>query len=369
MAADLSEAITASIHSAQQNATALRIEGHGSKQHWFDAAISTDEPASAIALDVSGHAGVLDYQPEELVVTARAGTSLQNIKDLLASSGQMLACDPPLYGTGSGDNRTGTVGGAVASGFSGPGRPWCGAIRDAVLGVEMINGQGDYLRFGGQVMKNVAGYDVSRLQAGAWGSLGVLMTISMRAHPQWEEQQTLALQLDFARAQHFCQQIGLRNLPIVGTLWQRGMLYLRLAGNAQGVAAARAGLGGDSMGEDVAASLWRNLRDHRLAFFKQAMTPQGKLWRLVVPVAAPGLSSEDEQNLLVEWGGGLRWLYSDDDQAVRRYAQKAGGWCWQLGGAMPVASAQAQQFQRLSAAFDPNGVFACPVSMAIADAD
>ena len=244
MAGDLSAEIIERVKDAYASEQSLLVAGHGSKTPWLP---EIQQQAGAV-LDVTGHSGIQAYQPEELVITARAGTSLDEINQTLAAQGQMLACDPPQFkSAGPEANTVGTLGGVVACGMSGPSRPWSGAVRDAILGVELVNGKGEYLKFGGQVMKNVAGYDVSRLQAGAWGNLGVLASISIRVHPSWQDQCTLVFPMSAEQAQKKCLFLAQQNLPLQGTCWRDGLLSLRLAGHSSGVAGAKLALGGEAM--------------------------------------------------------------------------------------------------------------------------
>jgi glycolate oxidase FAD binding subunit len=260
------------------------------------------------------------------------------------------------------------LGGVVATGLSGPGRPWSGAVRDAILGVELVNGKGEYLKFGGQVMKNVAGYDVSRLQAGAWGNLGVLASISIRVHPVWQDQCTLVFQMSAEQAQQKCLRLAQQNLPLQGSCWQDGVLSLRLGGHASGVAGAKLALSGEVLQGGIDLEYWANLRDHKADFFQQQLSSQmpgaKKIWRLVVPSAAPlpgsWLNADD---LLIEWGGGLRWLRHDDDAAVVAYAKSVGGWCWAKGELMPIDPVQGRYMSELKRAFDPKNIFLSPMAL------
>lgn len=364
------------IRSAAADKQRLLIQGHSSKRSWMAPARGDD------VLDLTAHQGILQYQPEELVLTARAGTPIIEIEQTLAAQRQMLASEPPcLAGNPA---RSGTLGGAVASGLSGPGRPWLGAVRDGVLGVELINGKGEYLRFGGQVMKNVAGYDVSRLQAGAWGCLGVMSVISMRVQPWPETQCTLSAAMTAQAATALCAELGRRNLPITGSCWYLGVLYLRLAGNDSGVAAGIAALAAMGLARTEAVpSLWQQLKNHEHRFFYRNENPHGDagegenrsgdadatrgstLWRVITPPAAPQpeFLANPDQDLLMLWGGGLRWLYHHDAQAVKHYSQQVGGWCWALGDSIPVDPVSRRIMDQLGLAFDPDGVFAHPLDL------
>ncbi|MEL0048739.1 MAG: glycolate oxidase subunit GlcE [Gammaproteobacteria bacterium] len=371
MALDATPDLIDQIKAAGQGNRKLLIQGHSSKRGWLASSRGDD------VLDLTSHQGVLQYQPEELVITARAGTPLALIEETLADCGQMLASEPPCLGANT--SGAGTLGGAVSSGLSGPGRPWLGAIRDAVLGVELINGAGEYLRFGGQVMKNVAGYDVSRLQAGAWGCLGVMSVISLRVQPLAEQEWTLSGAMAADAAIDLCADLGRRNLPINGNCWYQGVLYLRLSGNASGVAAACESLSASGLSRtDETPDLWRQLKNHEHRYFHRGAAPKdeskaepsvgsrAKLWRVITPPAAPlpSFLNAPETDLLTLWNGGLRWLYHDQDDAVRAYSHAVGGWCWALGEVMPMEAAQRRVIEHLMAAFDSSGVFANPLGLA-----
>ena len=360
MAGDLSAEIIERVKDAYASEQSLLVAGHGSKTPWLP---EIQQQASAV-LDVTGHSGIQAYQPEELVITARAGTSLDEINQTLAAQGQMLACDPPQFkSAGPEANTVGTLGGVVACGMSGPSRPWSGAVRDAILGVELVNGKGEYLKFGGQVMKNVAGYDVSRLQAGAWGNLGVLASISIRVHPSWQDQCTLVFPMSAEQAQKKCLFLAQQNLPLQGTCWRDGLLSLRLAGHSGGVAGAKLALGGEAMPSSAGEEFWAGLRDHNADFFHSTDSSK-RIWRVVVPSASalPGdwLHLDD---LLIEWGGGLRWLRHDDAEAVHAYAKSVGGWCWAKGEQMPIDVVQSRYMNELKRAFDPQSIFLSPMSL------
>ena len=361
MSADQNRLLIEQIRTAGENQRRLTIQGHASKSSWLPAA------SSDIVLALGEHSGILQYEPEELVITARGGTSLSEINAVLAEHQQQLSCEPPQL---AGDN--GTLGGAVACGLSGPGRPWLGAIRDAVLGVELINGVGEYLKFGGQVMKNVAGYDVSRLQSGGWGSLGVMSVVSLRVQPAFAEECTVGASLSVDQSLSLCAQLGQRNLPITASCWHGGEFCLRLAGNQSGVAAACLALANQGLHQRQSGTgLWQQLRDHQHPFFTQSDTEAGprRLWRVVTPPASPmpDFLTNPNDDALVMWGGGLRWLYHDDGAAVHAYSKAVGGWCWAIGESIPIDRMQAQIMGQLVKAFDPRGVFASPLGLAAGD--
>lgn len=306
-------------------------------------------PVRGRPLKLAGHAGIVDYQPSELVLTARAGTRLVELEHALAETGQMLPFEPPRFGDAA------TLGGAVALGASGPRRPWTGAVRDFVLGVRVINGRGELLRFGGQVMKNVAGYDAARLMVGARGTLGVLTEVSLKVLPRPESERTFCLQLDGYCALRKFIEWGRTSLPLSAAAWESdgGSLKVRLSGAERAVQAAARRVGGE---EDTAGeAYWQSVRDLQHPLL-QADAPQ--LWRLVVPPAAP-LPETPHNAILLDWGGAQRWLQSGfDAEYVHAMAAKNGGHAAPVRGGVPsLPSVQRELHRRLKQAFDPAGVF------------
>ncbi len=290
------------------------------------------------ALPVAEHAGVIDYRPEELVLTARCGTALKDVNALLQQHRQHLPFEPPLLGGG------GTLGGAVATGWSGPGRPWRGSVRDAVLGVEMINGFGQRLRFGGQVMKNVAGYDLSRLQVGAWGSLGVLLSVSVRLAPQPYAEKNCRLECMAGDALDWMRTWARTFAPISGTWHQDGVLNVRLSGPERAVGAAAECIGGE-ISSDVRG--WAELRNRALPCFQESPADAAKLWRIDCAPAA----QLPPKPCLIEWAGARRWWRTDlPPDAVHAYAAQAGGVAVRAGAAPNFNNPAAA---RLKQAFDP----------------
>ena len=344
--ADLSDALIASVQAALAAGEPLAIRGAGTKDFYGEAA--TGRP-----LAVAGHRGVVSYEPSELVLTARAGTPLAEIEDLLAAHGQMLACEPPHFGPGA------TIGGAVACGLSGPRRPYAGALRDFVLGVRLVNGRGELGRFGGEVMKNVAGYDVSRLVTGALGTLGLILDVSLKVLPAPEREATRAFELAPGRALERFNELAGRPVPLAGAAWQDGLARVRLAGSEAGVAAALEALGGDEPPAAEAAAWWSDLREQRLPFFARA----GTLWRLAVRPAAPPLDLPGDA--LLDWGGGQRWLRTEAGaEPVRAAAAAAGGHATAFRDPPagvpvfhPLPAALLALHRRVKAALDPTGLF------------
>jgi glycolate oxidase FAD binding subunit len=324
----------------------LRIRGGGSKDFYGQAL--QGEP-----LDARAHAGVLAYEPTELVITARCGTPLADIEAELARQGQMFAFEPPHFGPAA------TLGGAVAAGLSGPRRASAGALRDFVLGVKILDGRGEVLGFGGQVMKNVAGYDVSRLMAGSLGTLGLILEVSLKTQPLPATELTLLLEMPEARAVESLNQWAGRPLPVSATAWNDGELAVRLSGAVAAVNAAAEKLGGERMEAARALSYWRGIREHSDAFFKSDLP----LWRLSVPSNTPPLDLPGEQ--LIEWNGALRWLSSNaEPHTIRERAARAGGHATLFRGGdksagvfHPLSAPLLGIHRRLKQTFDPRGVF------------
>ena len=245
-------------------------------------------------LDVTDHTGVVSYEPSELVITARAGTKINQIQALLAENKQMLGFEPPFC------NANSTLGGVVAAGLSGPRRPYAGAVRDFILGVKMINGSAEVLSFGGQVMKNVAGFDHSRLMAGSLGTLGLLLEISLRVIPVPEVEKTITLeQGDPNKAIEFFNRLAAKPYPITATAWYQGQSHLRLSGTEYGVVAATGQIGWDT--DIVNDQFWSDLKDHELPSLRAAEV----LYRVSLPAAAEALAGEAEQVIIVEWCAAL----------------------------------------------------------------
>ncbi|MDO8299811.1 glycolate oxidase subunit GlcE [Lacisediminimonas sp.] len=324
----------------------LQIRGGGSKD-WYG-----QVPAGEV-LDTRAWSGIVDYDPTELVVTARCGTPLAELEAVLAAQNQMLAFEPPHFGAGA------TVGGMVAAGLSGPRRQAVGAVRDFVLGATIMDGRGQLLRFGGRVMKNVAGYDVSRLMAGAMGSLGLILEVSLKVLPRPFIETTIRLDAGQAGAIRSLNQWGGQPLPISASMWHGERLLVRLAGARSAVHAAQGMMGG-AVVED-AGMLWQQIREQQHPFF--TAQPETPCWRLSVPSVTDTLALPGEQ--MIEWGGALRWLRTDADAAsVRQAAAAAGGHATLFRGGdkedgvfHPLAPAVAAIQRKLKQGFDPDAIF------------
>lgn len=334
------------IRAAAAAKQALRIRGGGSKD-FFGRAPCGD------VLDTRGHAGIVAYDASELVLTVKSGTRLAEVEATLAASGQMLAFEPPHFGEGA------TIGGCVAAGLSGPRRLQAGSVRDFVLGVSLLDGRGELLRFGGQVMKNVAGFDTFRLQAGALGTLGLLLEISFKVLPRPDTETTLVFDCSAADAITTMNRHAGQPLPVSGACHLDGRLRLRLSGNDAAVRAAALQLGGTV--DPDGAAFWQQLREQRLPFFEGGLP----LWRLAVaPTSAPFSSLGSAPGAeLIDWGGAQRWLRSTAaPKAIRAAARAAGGHATAFRQAprdevfeRPAPALMALH-RRLKQSFDPDGV-------------
>jgi glycolate oxidase FAD binding subunit len=327
----------------------LAIRGGGTKVFYGGA-------AAGDALDTGTLTGVVDYAPTELVISARAGTPLAAVEAQMRAEGQMLAFEPPRFAPG------GTLGGAVATGLSGPRRPWSGAVRDFVLGVRVIDGTGEDLRFGGRVMKNVAGFDVARLMTGSLGTLGVIAEVSLKCLPLPHAETTRVLDLNAADAIRRVNEWGGKPLPLSATCHADGRLWVRLSGAVPAVGAAGRTIGGAECA--AGSEPWMAIRDHTHAFFAAARQHGAPLWRLSVKSTAPFVDLGGAQ--LIEWGGALRWLAADDrtePARLREWAAAEGGHATLFRGGDRAAGAfqlpgptVMTLHRRLKAAFDPHGI-------------
>ena len=390
--------LTDRVRAAAASGTPLRIRGGGSKDFY-------GQSLQGEVLDTTVLTGIVSYEPSELVVTARAGTPLRELEAVLAEQGQCLPFEPPHFafqrehcqgiGNATGSSLTGgvmteatgdatghaTVGGMVAAGLSGPARASVGGVRDYMLGVQLLNGRAEHLTFGGQVMKNVAGYDVSRLMAGSMGTLGFITEVSLKVLPIAPAEATLAFEMDQAKALAQLHRWGGQPLPLNASCWvhddaaAQDLLYVRLRGAIAAVESATKTMaqqaGGKRMDNAVAAPDWQACRDLRLPFFTNPPQPGMALWRLSVAQTAPVLNLPWPQ--LVEWHGGLRWLWAPLEAAasVREAATRAGGNATVFVSSYAYSTRATAQFdafsalnspldaihRRLKAEFDPVGIF------------
>jgi glycolate oxidase FAD binding subunit len=346
---DIGAALLQQVTDALQDGTPLDIVGGGTKS--FLGRIGHE-----MQIDVSSHRGIVDHDPRELVLTARGGTTLQVIETALTEANQMLAFEPPHFGSSA------TLGGTIACGLSGPRRPYSGSARDFVLGCKLLNGRGEILVFGGQVMKNVAGYDVSRLMAGAFGTLGIMLEISLKVLPRHPASITVARECSPADA--ITSMCGLlsKPYPVDGACYHGEKSYVRISGSAQAVKEARNKLPGDIV--DDAERFWHALREHELPFFGSPIHKgKARLYRIMVKPATPPLNIDG--SWLLDWGGAQRWLYSDEEIAsIRHRVETAGGYVTVFHDDdrneetfQPLSAPLLTIHRRLKSSFDPKNIF------------
>ena len=346
MEQDITRALQDQVKEAFTHRLGLEVRG-GNSKHF----LSGNKSEHLVPLEVSGHSGVIKYEPRELVLTARTGTSLSELEETLSQSGQMLPFEPPHFGAGA------TLGGTIACNLSGPRRAYAGAARDFVLGTRIINGKGEVLRFGGEVMKNVAGYDVSRLMAGAMGTLGVLLEVSIKVLPRAAATATIVHSCDPEQALNKMNTWAGKAYPITASCYCDGKLYLRLEGSRSSVDSATQQLGGELNSDGD--NFWHDVREHRHEFFNNENT----LWRLSVKPTAPLF--DDTRPWMFEWNGAQRWTTGAVDAAkTRDYAAAWGGHAVQYRRAdssidvfHPLPPGLKSIHERLKLAFDPKRIF------------
>ena len=336
---DLKAAITSQVQEAYQNQQALQIQAGGTK-HFYGRKIEGE------SLAMLKHTGIVEYEPSELFITANSGTSLNEIEHTVAQQNQMLPFEPPHFGSSA------TLGGMVAAGLSGPRRATLGAVRDCILGTDIINGKGDYLQFGGRVMKNVAGYDVSRLMCGALGTLGVLMSITLRLTPKPPCEQTIAISLNANEAIQKMNQWANSAMPISATFYAGNDLYSRLSGSLSTIQACVEIIGGDPV--DWNDVFWKNIKEHAHEFFLTDLP----LWRISVPPNTSPLNISG--SYVMEWNGALRWYATEANaNEIRSEVEHAGGHACLFRSNdsqqifHPLAPASLNIHRKLKQAFDP----------------
>jgi glycolate dehydrogenase FAD-binding subunit len=343
-------ALAEQIRAAAAERTTLRVRAGGSKDFYGNA-------PRGVPLDPRALRGIVSYEPAELALAARAGTPLAEIESTLAAHGQMLSFEPPHFGPDA------TIGGTVACGLAGPRRAAAGfaygGVRDFVLGAQLLDGRAQLLRFGGLVMKNVAGYDVARLLTGSLGALGVITEVSLKVVPRPAAEQTLRFAMEETTALTQLNRWGGQPLPVSASAWQAGLLYLRLSGSEAALSAAVRSLGGERLDPSAAQQLWLGIREQTHPFFAAGLP----LWRLSVPSTAAPLGDSEAQ--LIEWGGALRWLRSARPAAeLRAQARQLGGHATLFRAAgperevfTPLSGPLLAIHRRLRAQFDPDGLF------------
>lgn len=339
---DATQALVEQVREATARRTALRIVGGGTKQFY-------GRPVQGTALETRAHCGILRHDPAELVLTARSGTPLADIEAALASKAQRLPFEPPHFGPGA------TLGGTVAAALAGPARAWAGPVRDFVLGARVLTGDGRVLRFGGEVMKNVAGYDVARLLAGSLGILGVLLDVSLKVLPLPPGERTLVVEADEATALARLASLARSPLPLTAGSWFDGRIYLRFEGSAATLDEVQRRVGGAGLGD--ARDLWTSIREQTHPFF--AGPPS--LWRCTVPPLAPALPLDGAP--LIEWNGRQRWYRGEHGAAIRDATATAGGHVTHFRHAAdagdvfaPLSPALLRLHRALKREFDPAGI-------------
>jgi len=313
---DLSDELVSQVQTAYQNRQAMAIQGNGSKSF-------LTHPLAGQPLSTAFHQGIVNYLPSELTITVRSGTLLADLKQVLAENGQMLAFEPPQF------SENATIGGTIATGLSGPSRPFTGSARDFVLGCKIINGRGELMQFGGEVMKNVAGYDLSRLVTGSYGTLGIILEVSLKLLPLPSREQSISFSLSLNQFAHQVQRFLLSGYPVTAASYLDGQSYIRLAGSEKGVASSYQEISQllsqqKLQPQEINNSFWSELNEQQLSFFEQSQP----LWRLSLPGKAENFERyvNDEDKQLIDWGGALRWFYSNQSaDKIRSYAQSLGG--------------------------------------------
>ncbi len=346
---DLSQKLQQQVAEALAQQSPLFIHGGKSKLFYGN-------PVQGKELDVSAHSGVIAYEPSELYITVRAGTRLCELEELLTANRQMLPFEPPRY------TPEATIGGAIAAGIAGPRRAYSGAVRDAILGVQIINGDAEIVNYGGQVMKNVAGYDLSRLMVRSQGTLGVILNVSLRLLPKPETDLTLAFEAELDEALDYFKALRLRQLPVSATLWHKDMAYIRLSASDTVLQNARKQITADELADTD--TFWQGIRDQQHEFFQQDHKP---LWRFSLPPVSDKFTRIAQMNneLLVEWGGAQRWVRSNAPvNIIQSIANSRKGYATLFRGELPGVShfpplpaALLSLHKRLKNEMDPKGIF------------
>jgi glycolate oxidase FAD binding subunit len=340
---DFIRTLCTSIQQANSSKQSLQLSAGGSKSFYGNQIF-------APPLDVSANIGIVDYEPSELYISARNGTLLSEIESTLEASNQMLPFEPPHFTSQA------TLGGTVACGLSGPRRAYANSMRDCILGTNIVNGKGEYLQFGGNVMKNVAGYDVSRLMCGAFGTLGILTQISLKVIPKPQSEITIAIEVNQNEALETMNAWMQTQLPISATYFNNDVLYVRIAGLEKTTKKVHENIGGERFQDSD--TFWKNIKDHQADFFQTDLP----IWRVIIPSNTPVLSISGESCL--EWNGGLRWIKSSEDaQHIINQCQTANGHATlfkaktKANDCLPSISPKLQNLHlNLKSSFDPNHI-------------
>ncbi len=336
--------IAGQVRSAMAAGQTLAIQGAGSKS-FYGHAISTD---SSLALQP--YRGIISYEPSELVITVAAGTPISEVESALHEQKQHLPFEPPVF------NASATIGGMIAAGLSGPARPWAGPVRDYVLGIRCINGRGEILRFGGQVIKNVAGYDISRLLTGSLGTLAVILDVSIKVLPKPEKELSLVADMDQQSAEQFLREWSAKSIPLSGVSYYQQQLRLRLSGYAAAVSETAKKMG---LGQENNLDYWQALRHQTHEFFNQ----QKPLWRISIPPMLRSFAFADDD--LIDWAGGLHWVTTSiaADELRKQVSDLGGHACLYYANDdatprfHPLSAVNLQLHQRIKQALDPAGIF------------
>lgn len=339
---DLTESLQEQVHAAIAQAAPVRIVGGGTKEFY-------GAPALGAPLVVTGHTGIVTYEPAELVVTVRAGTRLATLEEVLGAHGQMLGCEPPHFGSAA------TVGGMIATGLSGPRRPYAGSVRDYVLGLRCLTGDGAVQSFGGRVIKNVAGFDIGRAMVGALGTLGVILEVTLKVVPMPELERTVCIDPAGADPIEIMSALSMQH-GLSACCLAEGLVYARFSGVERSVLEAVARNGGRLHRDGD--RFWAELREHRLPFFED-LRP---LWRLSLAGTAPPLPVPGAW--ILDWGGAQRWLKTERPATlVRAQTASHGGHATAFRGHAegvpvfhPLEAPLQRLHDRLKAAFDPRGI-------------
>ena len=327
---DDSERLIETVKRSAAQKRQLNVVGHGSKAfRGFE--------RSGDVLCTADHQGIEDYRPDELVVTVRAGTSLEDLSRELARHGQMLGADPPQF------DGKGTIGGVIAAGLSGPARPWFGSLRDSVLGIEIINGLGERLRFGGRVVKNVAGYDLSRLMVGSYGTLGVVLSASLKVVPRPPRTTTVRKELLYTEAHQELRRLTRANVPVSATCYLDGMLHIRLSGHSEALDSVLEQF--ESFEESHSDEFWNGIRDHDHRFFQDGLPT----WRVTTQLGS-SVHEIDAESALHEWNGALLWVKGPQPQFPNAVDVTP------FRNAPSSTGRSSKYYERIKYAFDPHRI-------------
>ncbi|MBF0264603.1 MAG: glycolate oxidase subunit GlcE [Gammaproteobacteria bacterium] len=359
---DLNKQFIEQITQAKEQNTSLHICGGNSKSFLVD----IDKAQEVDELSTEGHSGIINYLPSELTITVRSGTPLIEVQQALADKGQMLPFEPPMY-----DEKS-TIGGVIASGLSGARRPFSGSVRDFVLGTEVINGKAELLRFGGEVMKNVAGYDVSRLMVGAQGRLGLISSVSLKVLPVSEKEQSIAIEMASEQFFDTVQQWMQQSYPLSAAVYYGEKAYFRFSASESFIEQIIKNISSKFSGllSPVDNQFWSQINNQTHDFFKDASNRN--LLKVLLPMYLKEVFSKEfapkEAMQIIDWGGACRWLYTVQSiESIRQHAEifegtaqvfrDNGQYSSSCVREHPRANAIAQLEMRIQQQFDPQKIF------------